>query len=147
LSGSKELERNVLEIIEKAKQDFLSETEKPLSERLEELAKMWSFVAKIEISNSCENLSALQENVCFMVIQEAVTNSVRHGSADLIEVHLSSDEPGCFQLHVIDNGTGPIGKGSKPGAGLKVLSALTEDEYSLGFNKNGGARLSATIYA
>jgi len=108
---------------------------------------MWSFVAKIEISNSCENLSALQENVCFMVIQEAVTNSVRHGSADLIEVHLSSDEPGCFQLYVIDNGTGPIGKGSKPGAGLKVLSALTEDEYSLGFNKNGGAMLSATIYA
>lgn len=147
LSASKELERNVLEIIEKARQDFLSETEKPLSERLEELAEMWSFVAKIEISNSCENLSALQENVCFMVIQEAVTNSVRHGSADLIEVHLSSDEPGCFQLHVIDNGTGPIGKGSKPGAGLKVLSALTEDEYSLGFNKNGGARLSATIYA
>lgn len=147
LSASNELERNVLEIIEKAKQDFLSETEKPLGERLEELAKMWSFVAKIEISNSCENLSALQENVCFMVIQEAVTNSVRHGSADLIEVHLSSDEPGCFQLHVIDNGTGPIGKGSKPGAGLKVLSALTEDEYSLGFNKNGGARLSATIYA
>ena len=147
LSASNELERNVLEIIEKAKQDFLSETEKPLGERLEELAKMWSFVAKIEISNSCENLSALQENVCFMVIQEAVTNSVRHGSADLIEVHLSSDEPGCFQLYVIDNGTGPIGKGSKPGAGLKVLSALTEDEYSLGFNKNGGARLSATIYA
>ena len=147
LSASKELERNVLEIIEKARQDFLSETEKPLSERLEELAEMWSFVAKIEISNSCENLSALQENVCFLVIQEAVTNSVRHGSADLIEVHLSSDEPGCFQLHVIDNGTGPIGKGSKPGAGLKVLSALTEDEYSLGFNKNGGARLSATIYA
>ena len=147
LSASKELERNVLEIIEKARQDFLSETEKPLSERLEELAEMWSFVAKIEISNSCENLSALQENVCFMVIQEAVTNSVRHGSADLIEVHLSSDESGCFQLYVIDNGTGPIGKGSKPGAGLKVLSALTEDEYSLGFNKNGGARLSATIYA
>jgi signal transduction histidine kinase len=147
LSASKELERNVLEIIEKARQDFLSETEKPLGERLEELAEMWSFVAKIEISNSCENLSALQENVCFMVIQEAVTNSVRHGSADLIEVHLSSDEPGCFQLYVIDNGTGPIGKGSKPGAGLKVLSALTEDEYSLGFNKNGGARLSATIYA
>ena len=147
LSASKELERNVLEIIEKARQDFLSETEKPLSERLEELAEMWSFVAKIEISNSCENLSALQENVCFMVIQEAVTNSVRHGSADLIEVHLSSDEPGCFQLYVIDNGTGPIGKGSKPGAGLKVLSALTEDEYSLGFNKNGGAMLSATIYA
>ena len=147
LSASKELERNVLEIIEKARQDFLSETEKPLSERLEELAEMWSFVAKIEISNSRENLSALQENVCFLVIQEAVTNSVRHGSADLIEVHLSSDEPGCFQLHVIDNGTGPIGKGSKPGAGLKILSALTEDEYSLGFNKNGGARLSATIYA
>ena len=147
LSASKELERNVLEIIEKARQDFLSETEKPLGERLEELAEMWSFVAKIEISNSCENLSALQENVCFMVIQEAVTNSVRHGSADLIEVHLSSDEPGCFQLYVIDNGTGPIGKGSKPGAGLKVLSALTEDEYSLGFNINGGARLSATIYA
>ena len=147
LSASKELERNVLEIIEKARQDFLSETEKPLGERLEELAEMWSFVAKIEISNSCENLSALQENVCFMVIQEAVTNSVRHGSADLIEVHLSSDEPGCFQLYVIDNGTGPIGKGSKPGAGLKVLSALTEDEYSLGFNKNGGARLNATIYA
>lgn len=147
LSASKELERTVLEIIETAKQEFLAETEEPLSARLEALAKMWSFVAKIEISNSCEGLTALQENVCFMVIQEAVTNAVRHGSADVIEVHLSNDEPGCFQLHVIDNGTGPIGKGSRSGAGLKVLSALTEDEYSLAFNKNGGAKLSASIYS
>ena len=82
-----------------------------------------------------------------MLIQEAVTNSVRHGSARKVEVKLSSEKPGVFNLSVVDNGTGPLAKSSKLGSGLSVLRALTEDEFSLSFNEGGGAKLTATIYS
>lgn len=144
---SRELEKTVLEFISKAKAEFLEETQRPLEERFTALTEMWSFLADIKVSNSCQNLTVLQENVCFMVIQEAVTNSIRHGSADQIEVHLSDDEPGAFKISVVDNGTGPLIKSSRLGSGLKVLSALTEDNYALVFNEHGGASLKATVYS
>ena len=147
LSASGELEKTVLEFISKAKIEFLEETQSPLSERFRQLTEMWSFVANIKVSNSCENLTVLQENVCFMVIQEAITNSIRHGSADQIEVQLSSEERGAFQISVVDNGTGPLKRSSRLGSGLKVLSTLTEDNYALVFNENGGASLRATVYS
>ena len=144
---SVELEDEVLTIIEKARDEFLADTELPLANRLKSLTDQWAFVAEVVVTNSCRDLSPLQENVCFMLIQEAVTNSVRHGSARKVEVKLSSEKPGVFNLSVVDNGTGPLTKSSKLGSGLSVLRALTEDEFSLSFNEGGGASLTATIYS
>ena len=144
---SVELEDEVLTIIEKARDEFLADTELPLANRLKSLTDQWAFVAEVVVTNSCRDLSPLQENVCFMLIQEAVTNSVRHGSARKVEVKLSSEKPGVFNLSVVDNGTGPLAKSSKLGSGLSVLRALTEDEFSLSFNEGGGAKLTATIYS
>jgi len=144
---SVELEDEVLTIIEKARDEFLADTELPLANRLKSLTDQWAFVAEVVVTNSCRDLSPLQENVCFMLIQEAVTNSVRHGSARKVEVKLSQENPGVFNLSVVDNGTGPLAKSSKLGSGLSVLRALTEDEFSLSFNEGGGAKLVATIYS
>ena len=144
---SVELEDEVLTIIEKARDEFLADTELSLANRLKSLTDQWAFVAEVVVTNSCQDLSPLQESVCFMLIQEAVTNSVRHGSATSIEVKLSSEKPGVFNLSVVDNGTGPLAKSSKLGSGLSVLRALTEDEFSLSFNEGGGAKLTATIYS
>jgi hypothetical protein len=145
--NSVELEDRVLTIIAKARFEFLSDTELPLSNRLKSLTDQWAFVAEVVVTNSCRDLSPLQENVCFMLIQEAVTNSVRHGSARKVEVRLSQEDPGVFKLSVVDNGTGPLAKSSKLGSGLSVLKLLTEDEFSLTFSEGGGARLTATIYS
>ena len=144
---SRELEDEVLTIIEKARDEFLADTELSLANRLKSLTDQWAFVAEVVVTNSCQDLSPLQESVCFMLIQEAVTNSVRHGSATSIEVKLSSEKPGVFNLSVVDNGTGPLAKSSKLGSGLSVLRALTEDEFSLSFNEGGGAKLTATIFS
>ena len=92
---SVELEDEVLTIIEKARDEFWADSELPLSNRLKSLTDQWAFVAEVVVTNSCEDLSPLQENVCFMLIQEAVTNSVRHGSARKVEVKLSSEKPEC----------------------------------------------------
>ena len=145
--NAEKLEAEVLTIIERARDEFLADTELPLSNRLKSLTDQWAFVAEVIVTNSCQNLSPLQENVCFMLIQEAVTNSVRHGSATKIMVTLSQGKPGVFNLSVVDNGTGPLAKSSKLGSGLNVLKVLTEDEYSLAFNEGGGAKLTATIYS
>ena len=145
--NAEKLEAEVLTVIEKARDEFLADTELPLSNRLKSLTDQWAFVAEVIVTNSCQDLSPLQENVCFMLIQEAVTNSVRHGSATKIMVTLSQGKPGVFNLSVVDNGTGPLAKSSKLGSGLNVLKVLTEDEYSLTFNEGGGAKLTATIYS
>ncbi|EIC91203.1 histidine kinase [Candidatus Aquiluna sp. IMCC13023] len=144
---SVELEDEVITIIEKARDEFLADAERPLSNRVTALIDQWAFLAEVVVTNSCQDLSPLQESICFMLIQEAVTNSVRHGSATSIEVKLSSEKSGVFNLSVVDNGTGPLAKSSKLGSGLSVLRALTEDEFSLSFNEGGGAKLTATIYS
>ena len=142
-----ELEEEVLEIINRARDEFVVETETPLAARLVSLTEKWAFMAKVTVKNLCQGLSPIQENVCFMVIQEAVTNSVRHGSATKIDIHLSEADSGVFQLVVIDNGTGPLSRYSKAGTGMSVLAELTEDEYSLTFAEGGGAKLVARIYS
>lgn len=41
----------------------------------------------------------------FSVVREAVTNSIRHGNANKIEVILKFSE-NCIRLYIIDDGTG-----------------------------------------
>lgn len=141
------LEQEVLEIINRARDEFVVETETPLAARLVSLTEKWAFMAKVTINNLCQGLSPIQENVCFMLIQEAVTNSVRHGSATKIDIHLSEADSGVFKLVVVDNGTGPLSRNSKAGTGMSILAELTEDEYSLTVAEGGGAKLVATIYS
>ena len=140
------LEDKVLEIISQSKEDFLNIEEGPLEQRLAGLVHEWASLATMEITTSFETLNAAQERVLFTVIQEAVTNSIRHGRAKQLWVTLEQSEPHTFSCEVLDDGTGPLGKRQRRGLGLGLLSMLSDDNWKLGFRPEGGARLSATLY-
>ena len=141
-----ELEGKVLEIVAQAKHDFTQRADASFSERLSALKKEWEALAEVDTSRTYMAVTPVQESVLFMVIQEAVTNSIRHGLATQISLSLSlGGGPHLFHLEVLDNGTGPLGKRRKLGVGLRLLSVLSEDNWGLEFRPEGGARLHAEI--
>lgn len=58
------------------------------------------------------------------VVEEGLSNAVRHGNASLIHVHIS-EGVGTAVVLLHDNGTGPAG--GCPGLGSSLLDALSED--------------------
>jgi len=92
-------------------------------------------------------MSDLREAVLFMVIQEAVTNSIRHGLARSVTVSLDAHESDRrVVLDVVDDGTGPARKVRNLGVGLGFLAALSEGAWSLDTRPRGGSRLTALLW-
>lgn len=62
----------------------------------------------IEIINDCkESINAELSREIFRICQEAVTNSIRHGNADMIHIIIRENER-ILKLFIIDNGKGCI---------------------------------------
>jgi signal transduction histidine kinase len=85
--------------------------------------------------------------VLFMVIQEAVTNSIRHGLSKTISVFIRpGDSSRRVSIEILDDGTGPLQRRGKRGVGLSFLAALSEGSWSLKVREGGGARLVASLW-
>ena len=142
------LEEQVREIIERAKQDFLEQQASPLADRVASLQQTWAPRLTIDFLTKTPNLTPVQENVLFLVIQECVTNSVRHGLASHVDITIERwppDDPNSFQLTVTDNGTGPVDKPNAEGLGTRFLKELSDGHVKLAFGSEGGAKLEALI--
>lgn len=77
-------------------------------------ARIQDFICNYNSGNSCIEFTEMGEeksyhgfasDTIFSVIREAVTNSIRHGNANKIEVILKFSE-NCIRLYIIDDGTG-----------------------------------------
>ena len=142
------LEEQVREIIERAKQDFLEQQASPLADRVASLQQTWAPRLTIDFLTKTPNLTPVQENVLFLVIQECVTNSVRHGLATHVDITIERwppDDPNSFQLTVTDNGSGPVDKPNAQGLGTRFLKELSDGHVKLAFDSEGGAKLEALI--
>jgi signal transduction histidine kinase len=142
------LEEQVREIIERAKQDFLKQQTSPLTDRVTSLQQTWAPRVTLDFFTEIRNLTPVQEKVLFLVIQECVTNSVRHGLASHVDITIERwppDDPNSFRLTVTDNGIGPVHKLSAEGLGLRFLNELSDGHLKLAFGSEGGARLEAVI--
>jgi len=141
------LEKAISEIIAQAKADFQSSQERPFQDRVESLIAEWKPIANVTVNSQLRDMSDLREAVLFMVIQEAVTNSIRHGLARSVTVSLDAHESDRrVLLDVVDDGTGPARKVRKLGVGLGFLAALSEGAWSLGTRPGGGSRLTALLW-
>ena len=143
-----DLEEKIQRIISEAKQEFLEQQVVSLSEKMDKLKEEWSPVITINFTNKVVDLSPVQQSVLFMVLQECVTNSVRHGLATIVDIDLedgSTDIPNRYRLRVTDNGVGPVGRRLPSGVGMRFLGELSDDSVELGFAPNGGALLEALI--
>ena len=141
------LEKAISEIIAQAKADFQSSQERPFQDRVESLIAEWKPIANVTVNSQLRDMSDLREAVLFMVIQEAVTNSIRHGLARSVTVSLDAHESDRrVLLDVVDDGTGPARKVRNLGVGLGFLAALSEGAWSLGTRPGGGSRLTALLW-
>lgn len=77
-------------------------------------ARIKDFICNYNSGNSCINFTEMGEeksyhgfasDIIFSIVREAVTNSIRHGNANKIEVILKFSE-NCIRLYIIDDGTG-----------------------------------------
>ena len=141
------LEKAISEIIAQAKADFQSSQARPFQDRVESLIAEWKPIANVTVNSRLRDMSDLREAVLFMVIQEAVTNSIRHGMARSVTVSLDAHESDRrVLLDVVDDGTGPARKVRNLGVGLGFLAALSEGAWSLDTRPGGGSRLTALLW-
>ena len=143
-----DLEEKIQRIISEAKQEFLEQQVVSLSEKMDKLKEEWSPVITINFTNKVVDLSPVQQSVLFIVLQECVTNSVRHGLATIVDIDLEvgpTDTPNSYRLRVTDNGVGPVGRRLPSGVGMRFLGELSDGSVELGFAPNGGALLEALI--
>jgi len=141
------LEKAISEIIAQAKADFQSSQARPFQDRVESLIAEWKPIANVTVNSQLRDMSDLREAVLFMVIQEAVTNSIRHGLARSVTVSLDAHESDRrVLLDVVDDGTGPARKVRNLGVGLGFLAALSEGAWSLDTRPGGGSRLTALLW-
>jgi len=59
----------------------------------------------LQINGSLDELNPALDETIYRVIQESITNAVRHGDAMLIDINIDVDEKG-IHLSIIDNGKG-----------------------------------------
>lgn len=79
-----------------------------LKDALGKVIKEYQEVSQIDIEFSYEwetiDLSVAVEDIIFRVVQESITNSVRHGHASKVTIHLYEEED--FVMCIQDNGVG-----------------------------------------
>ena len=93
--------------------------EKGLKGALQKMVEEFTSVSDIEIKLDFEadnvDFDVVKEDVLFRLIQESITNSTRHGSADYIHIHLYTNNNQLL-VDIEDNGIGC--EEIKPGYGL-----------------------------
>ena len=75
---------------------------------------------RVEQTGSAAPLSAGAQNAAYRVVQEALTNTLKHARASRAEVRLSWS-PSALQITVADNGRGVAGTAGEGGRGLAGL--------------------------
>lgn len=137
----------IFEIISEAKEAFQHQQNTPFEERIHKLQEDWKPIATIEVDSALDTISPLRSAVLFMVIQEAVTNSIRHGLSKTVSVFIRpGDSSRRVSIEILDDGTGPLQRRGKRGVGLSFLAALSEGSWSLKVREGGGARLVASLW-
>jgi signal transduction histidine kinase len=136
-------------------QELIDEIEGPLPEVtsdinsfLNELSKQYESLVEIKFDLIDSAKFAVDADAEFSriiqdIINNAVTNSVRHGFAHKIEILIEAESVRCVKVVVTDNGVGPRTK-FKPGYGYNHVISHG-GTWSLVENETGGASLSVTI--
>ena len=90
------------------------------------------------------------ETACYRIIQEALTNVVRHACATMVEVRIWVEEPSILHLHVEDCGVGfdaqVAGRMKSSGlAGMHERASILGGSLTIDSQPRGGTRIVAEI--
>ena len=112
-----------------------------LGSQLERLKSRWNGFIAITYDLGAAELPSHTQSEMYLVIEEAVQNSYRHGLADICEVGVRRDEDGLV-VTVIDNGVGS--RNGTPGLGSALFSEH-DPNWSLSPLEKGGSKLEVRI--
>ncbi len=114
-----------------------------LIQMMEETKRSTSVDIAYEIETKLKGFDKDEEDVIYRIVQESITNAIRHGKADHIEVRIDRNF-NMLQIHVKDNGTG-CGKIEK-GFGLHHMEErLSMLHGTLSYNGDDGFTVDAQI--
>jgi signal transduction histidine kinase len=147
---SKEQLAKVREHLSQASNGLKASAVKPvdLAASLKVIQKTWGGIAKIKVDLKSAPAQQVLDDawggvIANEIIKEAVSNSVKHGKADLVKVSFEDPTPGFVQIIVQDNGRGLSPKSSS-GLGSQILDE-TAFPWSLQNQPTGGTILKAQI--
>ncbi len=98
---------------------------------------LWEGLCEIhcDISESLREVSGSVASKVGSIIEEAITNSIRHGGATQIRITLIENVPGTISITVTDNGSGP--QDGELGLGSDIISRYSSQTNSLKRNPGG----------
>lgn len=102
--------------------------------------------AVVDVPGGAARSDQTVSTAIYRVVQEAITNVVRHAPGARVEVCVEADEGGCRLSVCDDGGQGP----ASPGAGFGLVGAAERvrsigGELTAGPQRDGGWRVEATI--
>jgi len=116
-------------------------------ERLLEPARAAGIEVELRIEGDARELSELVEMCAYRVVQESLTNVVRHARAESARVRIDYGAE-QLELAVEDDGAGDRDGGARPGSGIEGMRervALVGGSLSAGPEQAGGWSVRATL--
>jgi signal transduction histidine kinase len=100
---------------------------------------------KLEVEGELDDLPTGLDLSAYRIVQEALTNAIRHADASLAEVRVRRTSDGV-ELEVVDDGVGPTGNGRGQGLiGMRERASLVGGEVEAGPKPGGGFRVKAKL--
>ena len=134
----------VNEIFDAAALSQSDEPEVALGQQLSVISKHWDGLCQttITISEGLERLANKTVSDVAAVVEEALTNAVRHGQATRVDIGVE-DLGESICVTASDNGLG-LTDGT-PGLGTELIRLLSNGNFSLTANPGGGAKLTVFV--
>ena len=133
----RELNRLTKDIVEEYGIMDQFQTDTTFSEEMEKIIASWAGICEIEILG--HRLLKIDQLIIkdFIedAISEAIANSVRHGLADKVRIQFFKNDADGFEIHISDNGVGPLS--SEHGMGSEIFNLLSKDKWRLIPNVTG----------
>jgi two-component system sensor histidine kinase UhpB len=140
------IQNQVRSILKQLRPEWLAET--GLSAAVENLAAFWRQRqgTQVHLAICADDFGEAANAVLYRLIQESMTNAVRHGAAQAIWIEVTADRD-SLRVVVEDNGQGLTGNNA-PGLGLRGMRerlASISGRLTVGPRQQGGTRLVALI--
>jgi signal transduction histidine kinase len=99
----------------------------------------------LHVEGELDDLPAGLDLSAYRIVQEALTNAIKHADASLAEVRVRRTADGV-ELEVVDDGAGPNGNGRGQGLiGMRERASLLGGEVEAGPKPGGGFRVAAKL--
>jgi signal transduction histidine kinase len=132
----------VEDILKSLDSNFKTINSGDIDSEIEKLNVQWLGFINIDwiIQQAVRDLETRQRVILIQVIDEAISNALRHGMAKNVRVVARVGEDSILQLEVTDDGIGP--RNGKAGLGSTFFKSVSKGEWALSQEPNGGTKLT-----